>query len=123
MTIDWDKKLECEYGEIHYASPVAKSNSMIEKHYWVVLDCSLDGLQGASWTVKQEGTPIDPWMPRVYNTKRKPKKGEYWVCKDIDEMERVLYCDGYMYLDGPELNEAYLEVTPLYPLIKDPSFE
>lgn len=127
MTIDWDKPLECEHGEIYYAHPIPKSNSTTP-YYWVVMDCSLDGLQGASWTVMGDGTPIDPWMPRVYNAKRKPKEGEWWLVQSISGKVTAMFYKGGIKPWNSAENEfcegcKYKEFAPIEPLIKDPSFK
>lgn len=95
--INWDKPLECEYGDVEYESTNERNTK------WVRLD-------NIEWAVRFDGTPTVHWMPRVYNKKPEPKAGEYWLIKDVNNHERVAYFDGKMFIDGPTCNEAYLDV-------------
>ena len=110
MNIDWDKKLECERGSADCIG------------IWcgrIYVRCG-----DTKWLVDSEtGEPSDPWMPRVYNAKRKPKEGEVWMCyKEYRgfQLPFKLTPNGWETVGCTYDTD---ELTPLYPLIKDPSFE
>jgi len=72
LVIDWDKPLECEHGPVMIIRRECDESINIR---------TMDGL--ITWWVDLDGNDLskDKWMPKVYNAKRKPKKGELWWCK------------------------------------------
>lgn len=118
MTIDWNEPLTCEHGEIAHVIRAPTPSDARGAFYWVVKKSDIDALQGASWTVREDGTPIDSWMPRVYNAKRKPKEGETWMfeCSPIGGASRL---KAIHLSEGVSVGRV---CKPLYPLIKDPDF-
>lgn len=115
MTIDWDKPLQCEInGEEKRVMLTNRSLDLCD----VVCD-------GAIWSVrKATGEPVPSWMPRVYNAKRKPKEGEWWVCNIGVAREKVLLRRKETWAEQTKEGLYYSprNVEPLYPLIKDPDF-
>lgn len=121
MTIDWDKPLECEHGEVKYLLAAEKHHG--RTIHWVGMGSSkISGLLSAHWHVYEDGTPIDGWMPRVYNAKRKPKEGEWWMCRTVGDAERPLIKSESVWVSSIGNWYKVVNVEPLYPLIKDPDF-
>lgn len=113
MTIDWNKPLECEIsGE---EKKVVLTNLGAEL-------CNV-ACDGVVWTAhKATGEPVPSWMPRVYNAKRKPKEGEWWMCRTVGDAERPLIKSESVWVSSIGNWYKVVNVEPLYPLIKDPDF-
>lgn len=88
--IDWDKPLECEHGL------VVKQKKLLSSYMEV-------SCENSTWVVDDKtGAPLDSWMPKVYNAKRKPKEGEWW--KVFVNCEMVLWYDGADWWTSPDTN-------------------
>lgn len=112
MTIDWDKPLECEkYGLIKYTGEFCGL-------YRKVSTISNYKIDEITWWAHFETGESTIGMGDVYNAKRKPKAGEWWM----HDSNRVNYFSGAMFLTGPDGVPINANSKPLYPLIKDPSF-
>lgn len=130
MTIDWDKPLRIK-GHDEQEHDVRVRNTgvrMLQEGGTVnrVLICHIEGWE-FKWVTSQTGEDRLGIMPRVYNAKRRPAEGEWWMCRE--KVGAVLterpYClrNGRWRVSSMGLACFPIDsVEPLYPLIKDPDF-
>ena len=82
--IDWDKPLliKSKGGEEWSVSrrKTGTTNRGVDGKILRIIQITSNGFD-SEWVVNESGEDINDIMPKVYNAKRKSKKGELWWCK------------------------------------------
>jgi len=99
--INWDKPVECVYGDVEYVSTNERNTK------WVRLD-------NTEWAVAPNGAPLDSWMPCVYNKKPEPKTNEYWLCESNEFSGQAVLSFHGNHWEGANEEYGLGHITPLY---------
>lgn len=125
MTIDWEKPLRIKGhdGQEHEVRVRDTGVRLLQGDGTVnrILTCNIDGWK-FKWVASHKGEDRLGIMPRVYNAKRKPKEGEWWMCRTVGDAERPLIKSESVWVSSIGNWYKVVNVEPLYPLIKDPDF-
>lgn len=120
--LDLDKPLECEVnGEVIPVDAKGLSRGCL----WVSTKS-----KDTQWMICiKTGISVDGFMPRVRNAKRKPKEGEWWMCRHLEDSGNVIPVERPLFLSKMGWRSSNINIDgeddfkPLYPMIRDPSYK